>query len=200
MEKPATNDHPIHDLLRRRWSPRAFSDKPVPAEVLKSLFEAARWAASSYNEQPWAYLVATRDDTEGFAKLVSVLMDANTVWAKNAPVLALSVARLNFKHDGSPNRVALHDVGAASASLTFEATARGLAVHQMAGFYADKAREAFQIPPGWEPAAALAIGYPGESDTLLEKLRERELAARSRKPLSEFVMSGTWGQASPIIR
>lgn len=199
MEKPAANDHPIHEVLRRRWSPRAFSDKAVPASVLKSLFEAARWAASSYNDQPWAYIVATKDDPDNFSKLVSVLMDPNAVWAKNAPVLALSVARLNFAHNGSPNRVAIHDVGAASASLTFEATARGLRVHQMAGFHVDKAKEIFRIPSGWEPVAALAIGYPGEPDTLPENLRERELASRSRKPLSEFVMAGAWGKPSPII-
>lgn len=199
MEKPAKTDHPIHEVLRRRWSPRTFSEKPVPAEVLRSLFEAARWAASSYNDQPWAYIVATKDEPDNFSKLVSVLMDANAVWAKNAPVLALSVARLNFAHNGTPNRVAIHDVGAASASLSFEATARGLRVHQMAGFHVDKAKEIFRIPPGWEPVAALAIGYPAEPDTLPENLRERELASRSRKPLSEFVMSGTWGKPSPII-
>lgn len=200
MEKPARNDYPIHEVLRRRWSPLAFSDKPVPAEVLRSLFEAARWAASSYNDQPWAYIVARREDTETFAKLVSVLTDGNTVWAKNAPVLALSVARLNFQRNGSANPVALHDVGAASASLTFEATSRGLSVHQMAGFYADKAREVFQIPDGWTPVAAIAIGYPGEPNALPEYLRSREIAPRSRKPLSEIVMSGMWGETSPIIR
>ena len=200
MDKVASTEHPIHDLLRRRWSPRAFSNNPVPRETLKSLFEAARWAASSFNDQPWAYIVATKDDAESFAKLVSVLMDTNKEWAKNAPVLALSVARLNFQHNGSPNRVAVHDVGAASAQLTLEATARGLAVHQMAGIHVDKAKEVFQIPAGWEPVAALAIGYPAEPDALPEKLRERERAARTRKPLTEFVMSGTWGQPSPIVK
>ena len=200
MEKQAAIDHPIHEVIRSRWSPRAFSQRPVPADVLKSLFEAARWAASSYNDQPWAYIVATRDDAENFSKLLSVLMDLNQAWAKDAPVLALAVARLNFQHNGSPNRVAIYDVGAASASLTFEATARGLAVHQMAGFHVDKAKEVFRIPPGWEPIAALAIGYPGDPDALPEKLRQAELAPRNRKPLSAFVMSGTWGQPSPLVR
>ena len=200
MEKLAAIDHPIHEVIRSRWSPRAFSQRPVPADVLKSLFEAARWAASSYNDQPWAYIVATREDAENFDKLLSVLMDANQAWAKNAPVLALAVARLNFQHNGSPNRVAIYDVGAASASLTFEATARGLAVHQMAGIYPDKAKEVFRIPPGWEPIAAIAIGYPGDPDALPEKLRQAELAPRNRKPLSEFVMTGTWGKPSPLVR
>ena len=172
MQKPALPDHPVHDFILERWSPRAFSPKPVSHDVLRSLFEAARWAASSYNDQPWSYLVATKDDTENFPKMVGVLMDMNAAWAKDAPVLAISVARQNFKHNGAPNRVALHDVGAANAQLTMEATSRGLLVHQMAGFDRDKAREVFGIPQGWEPVSALAIGYPGDPQTLPEKLRE----------------------------
>src|SRR6266852_7961152 len=142
MHKPAATDVSLHELIRNRWSPRAFSEKPVAPEVLRSLFEAARWAPSSNIEQPWAYLVAAKDDTESFAKMLSVLVEFNANWAKHAPVLALSVAHLKMQRDGKPNRVALHDVGSASAQLTFEANARGLQVHQMAGFDADKARQA----------------------------------------------------------
>jgi nitroreductase len=199
MENPASNDFPIQDLLKRRWSPRAFSEKPVPPEVLRSLFEAARWSASCFNDQPWAYIVATKDNADDFARLASVLEEGNTLWAAKAPVLAISVARLNFHQNNQPNRHAFHDVGAASASLTVEATARGLCVHQMGGFFPDKARAVFQIPEGWEPVAAIAIGYPGDAASLPDKLREREGAPRSRKPLSEFVMSGKWGQTSPFI-
>jgi len=199
MHKPAATDVSLHELIRNRWSPRAFSEKPVPAEVLRSLFEAARWAPSSNNEQPWAYLVAAKDDSENFAKMLSVLVEFNANWAKHAPVLALSVAHLKTQRDGKPNRVALHDVGSASAQLTFEANARGLQVHQMAGFDADKARQAFAIPPDWEPVAAMAIGYPGDPESLPEKLRERELAPRTRKPLGEFVMSGGWGHTAPFV-
>ena len=199
MQKPATADHPVHDFILERWSPRAFSPKSVPPDVLRSLFEAARWAASSFNDQPWSYLVATRDDAENFSKMVSVLMDMNAAWAKDAPVLAISVARQNFKHNGAPNRVALHDVGAANAQLTMEATSRGLLVHQMAGFDGAKAREVFGIPQGWEPVSAIAIGYPGDPQTLPEKLRESELAPRTRKPLSEFVMTGRWGHTAPFL-
>jgi nitroreductase len=198
MENPASNEFPIHDLLKRRWSPRAFSEKPVPPEALRSLFEAARWAASCYNDQPWAYIVATRDNPEEFARLAGVLVEGNTVWATKAPVLALSLARLNFQHNQKPNRHAVHDVGAASASLALEATARGIGVHQMGGFYPDKAREVFQIPADWEPVAAFAIGYPGDPAFLPETLRAREGVARSRKPISDFVMSGKFGRRSPI--
>lgn len=199
MEKPAANDYPIHELLRQRWSPRAFSNRPVGLEVLRSLFEAARWAPSCFNDQPWAYLVALQENAEEFARLASVLMEGNTVWAAQAPVLAVSLARLSFNHNGQPNRHALHDVGAASALLALEATALGLAVHQMGGFYPEKVRELFAVPLGWEPAAAIAIGYPGDPANLPEKLAQRERAPRSRKPVSEFVMSGTWGHASPIV-
>ena len=199
MHKPAATDISLHELILNRWSPRAFSDKPVGPEVLRSLFEAARWAPSSNNEQPWAYLVAAKDDAENFAKMLSVLVEFNANWAKHAPVLALSVAHLKTQRDGKPNRVALHDVGSASAQLTLEANARGLQVHQMAGFDADKARQAFAIPPDWEPVAAMAIGYPGDPESLPEKLRERELAPRTRKPLGEFVMSGGWGHTAPFV-
>ena len=199
MQKPAVTDAPVHELIKNRWSPRAFSEKPVPPEVLRSLFEAARWAPSSNNEQPWAYLVATKDDAENFAKMLAVLVEFNIGWAKHAPVLALSVAHLKSNRDGKPNRVAVHDVGSASAQLTFEANARGLLVHQMAGFDAEKARQTFAIPADWEPVAALAIGYPGNPESLPDKLRERELAPRTRKPAGEFVMTGSWGHTAPFV-
>jgi len=199
MDKPAPTDVALHEVIRKRWSPRAFADKPVPAEILRSLFEAARWAPSSNNEQPWAYLVATKDDLESYTKMLGVLVEFNATWAKNAPVLALSVAHLKTQREGRPNRVALHDVGSASAQLTVEAMSHDLRVHQMAGFDADKARQTFAIPPDWEPVAAMAIGYPGNPDSLSEKLRERELAPRIRKPLAEFVMSGGWGHTAPFV-
>ena len=199
MHKPAVTEVALHELIRNRWSPRAFAEKPVPREVLRSLFEAARWAPSSNNEQPWAYLVATKDEPENFAKMLGVLVEFNAGWAKHAPVLALSVAHLKTHREAKPNRVALHDVGSATAQLTFEANARGLQVHQMAGFDGEKARQTFAIPADWEPVAAIAIGYPGNPESLPDKLRERELAARTRKPLGEFVMTGNWGHTAPFV-
>lgn len=199
MQKPAVTDVALHEVIRHRWSPRAFAEKAVPPEVLRSLFEAARWAPSSNNEQPWAYLVATKDDAENFAKMLSVLVEFNASWARHAPALALSVAHLKTQREGKANRVALHDVGSATAQLTFEANTRGLQVHQMAGFDAEKARQAFAIPADWEPVAAMAIGYPGNADALPEKLRERELAPRTRKALGEFVMTGSWGHTAPFV-
>jgi nitroreductase len=198
MHKPAATDFPVHDLIRDRWSPRAFANKPVESAVLASLFEAARWAPSSYNVQPWAYLVATKDDAKNFEKMLGVLVEFNAGWAKEAPVLVLAVAGLKLL-DGNPNRNAFYDTGAATALLSVEATARGLGVHQMAGFDSAKAKTVFDIPADWEPIAALAIGYPGHPDSLPQGLRDRELAPRTRKPLSEFVMSGRWGHTSPIV-
>ena len=193
MHKPAPTDVPINELLGNRWSPRAFSSKPVSTEILHSLFEAARWAPSSSNYQPWAYIVGTHDHHENFAKILNTLVEFNAGWANKAPVLVLSVAQTKTPKDGAPNRHAFHDVGSASAQLTFEANSRGLLVHQMAGFDANKAREVFSIPADWEPVAVMAIGYPGDPQSLPDKLRDREVAPRTRKPLSEFVMTGTWG-------
>ena len=199
MHKRAPTDFPVHDFIAERWSPRAFSDKPVAPDVLQSLFEAARWAPSSSNEQPWGYIVATKDDAENFAKLVSVLVPSNVTWAQHAPVLALAVAELAFAKSRSQNRNAQYDVGAASAWLTVEATSRGLFVHQMGGYDHDKARQVFQIPAGWDPIAAMAIGYPGDPDSLPQPLRDREVAPRTRKPISQFVMSGSWQNKATFL-
>jgi nitroreductase len=198
MQKPAPINFPVHDLIRDRWSPRAFANKLIEPAVLASLFEAARWAPSSNNEQPWAYLVATKDDEENFAKMLSVLVEFNAGWAKQAAVLVIAVSHLNFQ-SGTPNRNAFYDTGAATALLSVEATARGLAVHQMAGFDPAKAKQVFEIPEDWEPIAAIAIGCPGDPNSLPQKLHDRELAPRTRKPLSEFVMSSRWGHTSPIV-
>jgi nitroreductase len=198
MQKPAPSDFPVHELIRERWSPRAFADKPVPQDVLCSIFEAARWAPSSNNEQPWAYIVATKDDRGYLEKMLSVLVEFNAHWAKHAPVLALAVAKMTFEKNDAPNRNAQYDTGAATALLSVEATAHGLAVHQMAGFDAEKARQVFGIPAGWEPIAALAIGYPGDPDSLPPPLKAREMAPRTRKPIAEFVMAGHWGHTAPF--
>jgi len=198
MQKPAATEFPVHDLIRNRWSPRAFSAKVPSPETLRSLFEAARWAPSSNNEQPWMYIVTTKEDPESFSKMLSVLVEFNANWAKHAPVLALSVAKLTFSNNKA-NRHAYHDVGAASSQLSLEATSRGLFVHQMAGYDVAKAREVFQIPADFDPVAAMAIGYPGDATSLPQPYNERELAPRSRKPIREFVLSGSWGHPAPLV-
>ena len=198
MAKTAITDNPIHEILAKRWSPRAFTAQPVSAEDLRSILEAARWAASSYNEQPWRYIIATQRQPDEFARLLDCLVPANQVWAKNAQVLMLGVVKDTFTQNDTPNRVALHDLGAASASLTFEATARGLVVHQMGGILPDKARELFAIPEGFQAVTGIAIGYEGDPETLPENMREFETAARTRKPLREMVFSRTWEDPAPV--
>jgi nitroreductase len=198
MRPPHPTDAPIHELLARRYSPRAFADTPVEPEKLRSLFEAARWAASSGNEQPWRYLVAPKSNRAEFDRLLSVLVPKNQSWARSAPVLALSVAMLEWQ-GGKPNRHAMHDTGAASAQLTAQATALGLYVHQMAGFDVAKARELFQIPATAEPAAAMAIGYLGDPATLPDDLRAREEAPGKRRPAAESIFQGQWETPSPLF-
>ena len=200
MEKPAATEHAITDVLRRRWSPRAFDPRPVEREKLLSVLEAARWAASSNNEQPWSYIVATKDDAAEYEKLLSCLVPGNQTWAKNAPVLMLSVVKTIFARNNTPNRVALHDVGAASAQLTAEALTLGLFVHQMAGIELGRVRHLYALPDNHDPVAAIAIGYPGDPAMLDEKLRERETAPRTRKHLSEFVFAGSFGTPVPLVK
>ncbi len=157
-DKKASTDYPIHELLAERWSPYGFKDRPVSQADLRSLFEAARWAPSSYNEQPWRFLVATQENPAEFARLLSCLVEGNQNWAKAAPVLALGVVSLRFSRTSKDNRAAVHDLGLAAGNLLVEATARGLSVHQMIGILPDKAREVYQIPEHNEAWTAMAIG------------------------------------------
>src|ERR1022692_3674838 len=197
--KKAVTDYPIQYALSDRWSPYGFEDRPVAEVDLCSLFEAARWAASSYNEQPWNYIVATKENSKEFARLLSCLVEANQAWAKAAPVLALGVVSLRFAKNNKDNRAAVHDLGLASGNLVVEATARGLSVHQMIGILPDKARELYQIPEHFEAWTAMAIGYKADPAKLPEALKERDMAPRQRRPLVKFVFTGQWGQPSPLV-
>jgi nitroreductase len=194
MDKPAETRYPVHDLIARRWSPRALEPRPVPAGQIRSLLEAARWAASSFNEQPWSFLVARREDAAEFERMLACLVPANQAWAKNAGVLMLTVAKRTFTRNDRPNRVALHDIGLAAATLTLQATELNLRVHQMGGIDAEKIRETYGIPEGYDPVTAIAIGYPGSLEQLPEGLRAEEQAPRERKLQSEFVFEGSWGR------
>lgn len=199
MSKSAATDYPVHELIAKRWSPRAFADKPVERDKLRSLLEAARWAASSFNEQPWHFIVASKEQPEEFQRLLECLVDGNIAWAKEAPVLMLSVAKLNFERNGKPNRHALHDLGLAVGNLSLQASALGLYLHQMAGFHVDKARETFKIPEGFEPVTAIALGYVGDAHTPHDGLRDNESPPRSRKKLADFVFEGKWAKTSSLF-
>jgi nitroreductase len=195
----AVTDHPIHDLFTNRWSPYSFADRSVSDEDLRSLFEAARWAPSSYNAQPWSYVVAKKEDPVEFERLLSCLVEGNQAWAKAASVLVLGVSRLNFAHNNEPNGAALHDLGLAAGNLVLEATSRGLSVHQMIGILPDKARDLYSVPEGYVPLTAMAIGYAGDPTALPEAMRARDTTRRPRKPLKEFVFGAKWGVSSSSI-
>jgi nitroreductase len=195
-DQNAILEYPVHELIAKRWSGRAFSSKAVDSATIGSLLEAARWAASCSNEQPWSFLVTEKQKRSDYDRLLGCLVEFNVEWAQRAPVLILSVARLNFASSGKPNRHAWHDVGQATANLALQATALGLIAHPMAGFDIQKARDEFAIPAGHEPVAVIAVGYSGDPASLSEKLRKRELAPRQRKPLRDFAFTGTWGGAA----
>ncbi|CAN5453820.1 hypothetical protein BH24DEI1_BH24DEI1_17210 [soil metagenome] len=196
-DKTAQADHPILETIRQRWSPRAFADRPVERHKLLSVLEAARWAASAGNEQPWRFIVASRGEPQAYAKLLACLEEKNQSWAASAPLLMLALAKGHFRDDeAGANRHAWHDVGQAVATLSLQATALGLYAHPMAGFYPERVREAYALPAAFEPVAALALGYLGDAATLPEDLRRREAAPRRRKPLSELVLS--WGEPASL--
>lgn len=193
-EKPAQTVYPINELMRRRWSPRAFEEgRPIEREKLLTLLEAARWAPSCFNDQPRRFLVFDGSDSEALERARACLIPGNA-WAVKAPVLMISVARETFEQNGKPNRWAQHDTGLATESLLLEAVELGLAAHPMAGYDADRARSEFGIPEGFTPIAMIAIGYPyrGRLEELDEKLRVRELTSRERKAIGETVFAGIW--------
>lgn len=191
-DKIAETEYPVIDLVNNRWSPRAFSSTPIDNEKIMSLLEAARWTPSCFNEQPWSFIIFKKENQEEFSKIIGVLSSRNQLWAKNAPLIVLSVARINFERNGKFNKHSLHDVGAAVTNLTLQATSMGLFVHQMAAFDAEKAKEQFNIPEGFEPVAAIAISYYGNQDDLSKEFIKSETLERNRKFINEFTFEGDW--------
>ena len=191
-EKIASTEFPVIDLIKNRWSPRAFSNEPIEEEKISSLLEAAKWAPSCYNEQPWNFILFKKENPEEFNKILNVLSPGNRLWAQNAPLIMLSVAKMNFERNNNFNRYSLYDVGSAVTNLTMQATSMGLYVHQMAGFDAEKAQQLFKIPDGYKPVSAIAIGYYGSIENLPDEFKKSESANRKRKPVSDFAFYGTW--------
>lgn len=198
--KRARTARPICEILAARWSPYGFADRDVAPEILAALFEAARWAPSSFNEQPWFFVVARREEPEDFSRVLGCLIEFNQSWAARAPVLAICGVRRQYRGRDGRNPAAEHDLGLATANLMFEATARGLRVHAMIGIAAELARERLEIPAGLDPLTALAIGYPGVSPELADKLRDRDRTPRERHPVSEFVYGGRYGARSGFVK
>lgn len=199
MEKPAVTEYPVLDIIKRRWSPYAFSDRPVEREKIVRLLEAARWSASAFNEQPWRFILATKDDSAAFAKALGCLVEANQAWAKGVPVLILTATRTTFTRNNNPNRVHQHDLGLAVQNLIVQATSMDLFAHQMAGVDLDKVKSAYNLPDGFEPQTAIAIGYGVDPKSLDEETRKKAEAPRSRNDFADFVFGQNWGEASPIV-
>jgi nitroreductase len=197
MEKPAVTNYALEPIIARRWSPRAYDpDRQVADTDLATCLEAARWAPSCFNEQPWRFLIFDRHDPDALARARDCLAEGNA-WAKRAPVLILSTAKAAFTHNRKPNRHAAHDVGAAALSLALQAAALGMFAHQMAGFDVAKTRAYFAIPDDYEPMAMIALGYYGKIEDLPEPQRASEVGPRGRRPLSEIAFCGRWDK--PLV-
>jgi len=192
---PIKPDYEIDATLAKRWSPRAFSEKKVDKKVVLRLLEAARWAASCFNEQPWYFIIGYKGDNT-YDNIFDCLVEGNKAWnMDNTQVLMLTVAKKTFDHNDKENRHYFHDVGLAMGNFTYQATKEGLFLHQMAGFDAAQAAESFEIPDNYEPVAAVALGYLGTPDDLPEKYKDSELKPQSRNPVKYFAFSGTWGKS-----
>ncbi len=189
MQKSSAISGIVMEEIKNRRSKRAYAETPIQAEVIHSLFEAARWAPSSMNEQPWTYLYATKDQPELWNTLVSVLNESNKVWASKAPLLILSLYRKNLLRNNLPNGSAKYDLGGANAFLSLQATHHGLNVHQMGGYDRTKAKELLNIPDHYDFGVIMAVGYPGDANELPENLKQREVAPRERFVQEEFVMN-----------
>lgn len=195
--KTAPTSYSIHPLIKDRWSPRVFEEKAVAEEELFQLFEAARWAASSNNAQPWRFIYAYRG-TEAFEKIFGCLSDFNQTWARHASVLMLTVIQEKFD-SGKENYHAVHDLGLAMGNFSLQAQSMGIAIHQMAGVNWQKAHQVFGVPDGYHVATAVAVGYyGGDADQLPTNLKAIEESPRSRKPLVEIVFEETWGKEANI--
>ncbi|MDP3975561.1 MAG: nitroreductase family protein [bacterium] len=192
--KPAPVAREVHELIKSRWSPLAFSSDPIEPEKIKTLFEAMRWAPSSYNGQPWRIVYVVQDHPEQFEKLSSLLVEGNA-WAKTASLLLLVCAQKNFDHNGEPNKHHQYDTGAALENLFLQVTALGLVGHEMAGFDEEKSYELLGIPrEEYVSMAMMAVGYPGDESELNDDLLQRQKAPRQRKPIQELVFAGEWGK------
>ncbi len=194
MEKPAPTDVPLLDAIARRHSPRAFADRPVDPTLVRSCLEAARWAPSAMNEQPWAFLVAPREDPALHARAVDALVEGNRRWAAAAPVLLFTCARTRFARGGKPNSWARHDAGIALGLLAVQAAALGLQAHPMGGIRPDAVRAGWALPDDVEPVAGIALGWPGDPASLPDDLRAREEAPRERRPQAAFVFGRRYGE------
>lgn len=188
MKNPSTNNYSVNELIKQRWSPRAYSSRPVEKEKLQSILEVARWAPSAFNEQPWRFIVGQKGDST-YDDILSTLVDWNILWAGKAPVLILNLAKKTFSHNDKPNVTFKYDLGQAVGFMILEAVNQELYTHQMSGFDAQKAVELFNIPDDFQAVSVTAIGYYGNVNDLSKDMAEMEIKPRVRKELVELVFS-----------
>jgi nitroreductase len=200
MNKPATTSLNILDEIKNRWSPRAFNEKTVETDKLERIFEAARWSASSFNEQPWRFLVGIKNQGKSWDNIFESMSKWNQTWCKSVPVLVLLVTKKTFSHNNKFNAWASYDLGQTAAYISIQAMAEGLYVHQMAGFDQDKVRNTLSIPDDFEIKTVIAIGYYGDANRLPQDIRKSELSTRSRKELSKIVFSNKWDEQAEFLR
>ena len=179
----------LHNLITDRWSPVAFDDRGVDYDQIHLLFEAAKWAPSSRNAQPWRFIFATKEMSE-YKVLLDLLSDANQVWAATAPLLVMPLAQVISIYKNRPNRLAFYETGMAVGNLLAQATAMDLMVHQMSGYDLERAKETLVIPTRYEPMTMMAIGYKGDPEKLPAKVAEREKRERTRQEISKFLVQG----------
>jgi len=182
----------IHDLIDKRWSPRAFSDREIAAEKIEVLFQAASYAASCFNEQPWRFIYATKNYPERYEQLLSCLGEFNQMWVKTAPMIILTLVSRDFVKNQNPNAHARHDLGLAMGNMSVQAMSMDLYLHHMAGFSPEKAREIFDIPDDFDVVTMIAVGYLGNPEILPEHIGEMESSERIRRPLQKIVFDGDW--------
>ena len=186
--KQAITEYPVHEIISNRWSTRSYDNKKTVSKAeLNSVFEAARWAPSAFNEQPWNFIYSSKENSTGYNQLFSCLNEANQRWAINAPVLLLSYVKKTVSLNGNTNKNALHDLGLAIQNMSLQATSMGMQLHIMGGFDFELAKSVFGISDDYLVATMMALGFPGNPDELPEDVKKRELSPRIRKPISEFV-------------
>lgn len=198
MEKPAVTKYEIHPLIKKRWSPRTFADKTVEDEKIKNILEAARWSPSAFNEQPWRFVIG-RKGSKSWENIYNTLIDFNQKWTKTANVLGMIIGKKNNSRNNKPNITYQYDTGQSAAYLTFQATQEGLFMHQMSGFSKEKAIELLEIPEGFEPIAAFALGYMGPMDKLDPDFQKMEKSPRERKNFNELFFEEKFGNALNIL-
>jgi nitroreductase len=199
LRKPATTNEPVHELIAERWSPRSFLDTPIDDSLLISLFEAARWAPSCNNTQPWRFIVATKSNSDDYERAFSCLNERNQGWAGSGYVLGFVCAHNAMMPNGNSSPTLQYDTGMAMGQLLLQATAHGLHVHQMAGILFDKVKEIYGVPEDTKILCGFVIGYQGEPGALPEVLAEREIGERVREDLANLVFGRKYGETLSIV-